>query len=71
MTVAGTINPAYYYYVLFNVNNTPNSNNSGPTGPVPVVAPPYANGFAAGAFTNYVEYNSGVPGGTGFGYYLH
>ena len=69
MTVAGSINAAYYYFVLFNVNDTPNANNSGPTGPVPVVAPPYVNGFAAGAFTNYVEYNQGVPGGTGFGFY--
>ena len=69
LTVAGIINRNYYYYVLFNVNNTPNGNNSGPTGPVPVVAPPYINGFAAGAFTNYVQYGSGVPGGTGFGYY--
>ena len=69
MTVAGSINAANYYYVLFNVNMTPNGNNSGPTGPVPVVAPPYVNGFAAGAFTNYVEYNQGVPGGTGFGFY--
>ena len=69
MTVAGAINPNYYYFVLFNVNNTPNGSNSGPTGPVPVVAPPYVNGFAAGAFTNYVEYNGGVPGGTGFGFF--
>ncbi len=70
MTVAGRINPSYYYFVLFNVNNTPSQSNSGPTGPVPVVAPPYVNSFAAGAFTNYVEYNQGVPGGTGFGFYL-
>jgi len=69
MTVAGTINPSYYYFVLFNVNDTPSQNNSGPTGPVPVVAPPYGNGFAAGAITNFVEHNSGVPGGTGFGFY--
>lgn len=69
MTVAGRINPGYYYYVLFNVNDTPSQSNSGPTGPVPVVAPPYVNGFAAGAFTNYIEYNQGVPGGTGFGFY--
>ena len=51
MTVAGRINPSYYYFVLFNVRQ----NTTGPTGPVPVVAPPYGNGFAAGAFTNYVE----------------
>ncbi len=69
MTVAGNINPAYYYYILFNVNNTPGPNNSAVTGPVPVVATPYGNGYAAGAFTNYVEYNGGLPGGTNFNYF--
>ena len=69
MTVAGNINPNYYYYVLFNVNNTPGPNNTSVTGPVPVVAAPYGNGYAAGAFTNYVEYNSGQPGGTNFNFY--
>ena len=69
LTVLGNINPNYYYFVLFNINNTPNQNNSSVTGPVPVVAAPYGNGFAAGAITNYVEYNGGVPGGTGFGFY--
>ena len=73
MTVAGTINPNYYYFVLFNVNNSP-----GPTGtaPVPVVTvrDTGGNGFAAGAFTNYVEFNQTVPGGaavggTNVGYY--
>ena len=69
MTVAGNINPNYYYYILFNVNNTPGPDNTSVTGPVPVVAAPYGNGYAAGAFTNYVEYNSGQPGGTNFNYY--
>lgn len=68
MTVRGTINPTYYYYVLFNVNNAPGPGGTGATGPVPVVAPPYGNGFAAGAFTTYVQYH-GTNGGTGFGYY--
>ncbi len=70
MTVAGNINPNYYYYVLFNVNNTPGPNNSSVTGPVPVVAAPFGNGYAAGAFTNYVEYNSAQPGGTNFNFYV-
>ncbi len=72
MTVAGNINPNYYYYVLFNVNNTPGPNNTSVTGPVPVVtsADNTGNGYAAGAFTNYVEYNGGVPGGTNFNYYV-
>lgn len=57
--VAGRIRPDYFYYVLFNVNNTPGQ--GGLTGPVPVVAPPYYNGFAVGAFTDYVEYNGSLP----------
>jgi hypothetical protein len=65
MTVAGRINPSYYYYILFNTSNTATSS----VGPVPVVAPPYGNGFAAGAFTNYVEYNGSGLDGTGFGFY--
>ena len=69
MTVAGNINPSYYYYILFNVNNAKGPNNSSVTGPVPVVAAPFGNGYAAGAFTNYVEYNSGQTGGTNFNYY--
>ena len=69
MTVAGNINPNYYYYVLFNVNNLPGPNNTSVTGPIPVVATPYGNGYAAGAFTNYVEYNGGQPGGTNFDLY--
>ena len=69
MTVAGNINPNYYYYILFNVNNTPGPNGTSVTGPVPVVAAPFGNGYAAGAFTNYVKYNSGQPGGTNFNYY--
>ena len=58
LTVAGRINPSYFYYVLFNINNTPSQTNSGLTGPVPVVAIPYGNGFAAGVFTNYAEVNA-------------
>ena len=68
MTVKGKINSDYYYYVLFNINDTPGPGGTGVTGPVPVVAPPYGNGFAAGAFTNYVQFH-GTNGGTGFGYY--
>lgn len=68
MTVRGTINPSYYYFVLFNVNNQRGPGGTSVTGPVPVVAPPYGNGFAAGAFTNYVQYHA-TNGGTGFSYY--
>ena len=59
MTVAGQIEPDYFYYVLFNVNNT--TGVGGLTGPVPVVAPPYYNGFAVGAFSSYLEYNGSLP----------
>ena len=72
MTVRGTINPNYYYYVLFNINNTPGPGGPGGTsvtGPVPVVAPPYGNGFAAGAFTNYVQFH-GQRGSRRYGLWL-
>lgn len=68
MTVAGTLNPNYYYFILFNVNEAKGP-GTGITGPVPVVAVPYGNGFAAGAFSNYVEYHNGQPGGTNFGFW--
>ncbi len=68
LTVQGTINPNFYYYILFNLNRATGPTGSG-TGAVPVVAIPYGNGFAAGAFSNYVEYHGGQPGGTNFGYY--
>jgi hypothetical protein len=57
--VAGEIRPDYFYSVLFNINNT--AGQGGLTGPVPVVAPPYYNGFAVGAFDDYVEYNGSLP----------
>jgi hypothetical protein len=58
MTVSGTINPNYYYFVVFN-----NINDShGTNGPDPVIAPPWGNGFVGGAATSYVEYNSSQPG---------
>lgn len=71
MTVAGSINPNYYYYILFNVNNALGPGKTAVTGPVPVVTSTDStgNGYAAGAFTNYVEYNKGQPGGTNFNYY--
>lgn len=68
MTVAGTINPQYFYFVLFNnANDTTGSN-----GPIPVIAAPWGNGFAAGrtanaGLTQYVEYAASQP--QGFGVY--
>ena len=72
MTVAGNINPNYYYYVLFNVNNRPGPGGTAVTGPVPVITNAYntGTGFAAGAFTNYVEYNGTQGSNNNFDYYL-
>ena len=58
MSVSGTINPNYFYFVTFNNINDPH----GVTGPIPVIAPPWGNGFVAGAATSYVEYSSALPG---------
>ena len=57
MTVAGQINPSFYYFVAFNTSN----DATGATGPVPVVAAPWGNGFIAGSATHFVEYHSTLP----------
>ena len=57
MTVSGKIRPDYYYFALFNPVVTPTNT----TGPVPVVAPPWGNGFAAGSFTAFVRYDGSQP----------
>ncbi|MDW8105960.1 MAG: hypothetical protein RMK45_00615 [Armatimonadota bacterium] len=62
--VAGRIRPDYVYFVLFNLSNDP----TGQAGPVPVVAPPWGNGFAAGAFTHYMRFDGLQPAG---GYALY
>ncbi len=67
MTVAGTLNPNYYYFILFNATGA--VAGAKPVGPIPVFAAPYGNGFAAGAFTNYVQYHNGQPGGTNLGFW--
>ncbi len=61
MTVRGVIRPDYFYYVLFNNS----ADASGTSGPVPVVAPPYGNGFAAGTFTHFVVVNGAQGSGGG------
>jgi hypothetical protein len=58
MSVEGTINPNYFYFVVFNNVNDSHAVN----GPDPVIAPPYGNGFVAGAATSYVEYSQTLPG---------
>lgn len=42
MTLRGPVNPNYYYFVLIG-----RTDKIGDPGPVPVVAPPWGNGFAA------------------------
>jgi len=58
MTVSGQINPNYFYFVVFNNVNDPHGVN----GPEPVIAPPWGNGFVAGAATSYMEYTPTQPG---------
>jgi hypothetical protein len=60
LVVAGTINPAYDYFVVFNTSNV--SSPSGLTGgPCPVIATGSANGFVSGAATHFFEYNGSNP----------
>jgi hypothetical protein len=62
--VAGRIRPDYHYFVLFNLSNDP----TGQAGPLPVVVPPWGNGFAAGAFTHFMRFDNLQPAG---GYALY
>ena len=69
MTVAGSIRPDYFYFVLFNNAN----DTSGTNGPIPVVASPWGNGFAAGrtadaGLTHFVRVDASQPQG-GYGVY--
>lgn len=59
MTVRGHINPDYFYYFAIDGSGSPT------TGPLPVVAPPWGNGWSAGSVTHYVLYNISQPGGYG------
>jgi hypothetical protein len=57
--VAGQIvpgDPNAYYYIVLDTDNNP------ATGPIPVVARPWGNGYAAGSYTHYVLYHNGVFG---------
>lgn len=56
----GRVKPEYLYFAIINFSN----DSFGAEGPLPVVQPPWGNGFAAGAFTHFVLY-SGVRGGYG------
>jgi hypothetical protein len=69
----GPVNDTYHYYFL--VRNA--ADPSGQNGPIPVILPPYLNGFATGlnaasaAFTDFVEYSRAQrqPTTSGFGLY--
>lgn len=54
MRVAGKINPNYVYMVALNPSTDPNPTTQGP---VPVVAPPWGNGFVSGGCMYFVRWN--------------
>lgn len=62
MNVAGEIDPNYHYYVAFDTSG------SVTPGPLPVVGPPWGNGWGTGNITNYVVYDQLQPQG-GYGVY--
>lgn len=53
-TVAGRINPSYYYFVGLDTLGDPAE------GPRPVVSSPWGNGWGTGRITHYVQYHGGV-----------
>lgn len=73
MRLNGPVNEFYHYYFLIRNGGDP----SGQNGPIPVILPPYLNGFATGqntataGFTDFVEYSRGQrqPTTSGFGLY--
>lgn len=54
--VAGSVSvdPNAYYYIVIDTDNDPTD------GPVPVVARPWGNGYAAGSYTHYILYRPGA-----------
>ena len=60
--LAAPVNPNYIYIFAFNDANDP----TGSEGPIPVVAPPWGNGFVSGAATHFVRYDGFLPNG-GYG----
>lgn len=70
----GAVNDNYQYFVLIrNANDAPPGQN----GPIPVIEPPYLNGFATGentataAFTDFVEYSRVQRQATSSGYAVY
>jgi hypothetical protein len=70
---AGTINSNYQYFFL--IRN--GADQVGQNGPIPVIQPPYLNGFATGsntataAFTDFVEYSRVQRQATSSGYAVY
>lgn len=70
LNYSGFINPNYHYFFIVN-----NAGNQNAPGPVPVVLPPYGNGFAtgsgasAGGFTDFVRFDNFQPGNNGYTLY--
>ncbi|MGQ9699044.1 MAG: hypothetical protein ACUVRO_13760, partial [Armatimonadota bacterium] len=58
-TVRGSINPDYNYFFAINASG------DATTGPVPVVSPPWGNGWSAGTMTHYVYCHPSQPGNYG------
>jgi hypothetical protein len=54
MTVAGAINSNYIYMIALRPSNVVNPIDSGP---IPVVAPPWGNGFVAGNCNYYIRWD--------------
>jgi len=69
----GPVNDFYHYFFLIRNAADP----SGQNGPIPVILPPYLNGFATGqnaataGFTDFVEYSRGQRQPTASGYGLY
>ncbi len=69
----GPVNDSYQYFFL--MRNA--ADETGQNGPIPVVVPPYLNGFATGsntasaAFTDFVEYSRVQRQATSSGYALY
>jgi hypothetical protein len=53
MTVAGRIQPNLFYYIALDVTGDQSR------GPLPVVGPPWGNGFATGQITHFVRIQGG------------
>lgn len=53
LTVAGRIQPNLQYYLALDLDANPN------TGPLPVVGPPWGNGWGTGSITHYVVIRGG------------